>query len=150
MKRTIELDQDGESRLYEWAKALGAESEEETLQALTTALLETTPARLFISYSAGSGKTAVLARLMKHLARSGEAILPIRSTPDVMGGDACIRNTRIPVWTLVDYKRQGLTDSELLAAFPSLNASDLAAAWDYYAARAEEVDAQKRRHEDAA
>lgn len=66
-----------------------------------------------------------------------------------MGGDACIRDTRVPVWTLVDYKRQGLSDVELLTAFPGLNTSDLSAAWDYYAAHSQQVDDQRRRHEEA-
>jgi len=36
--------------------------------------------------------------------------LPIRSTPDVMGGDVCIRETRIPVWLIVRYKQSGYSD----------------------------------------
>lgn len=80
----------------------------------------------------------------------GADVEPVKSTPGVMGGDACIRNTRIPVWSLVFYKQQGISDSEQLYNFPSLTAADLTAAWDYYAAHTEEVDAQRRRHEDAA
>lgn len=80
----------------------------------------------------------------------GADVEPVKSTPGVMGGDACIRNTRIPVWTLVDYKRQGLTDLELLDAFPILNPADLTAAWEYYTVHREEVDEQWKRHQDAA
>lgn len=80
----------------------------------------------------------------------GADVEPVKSTVGVMGGDACIRNTRIPVWTLVAYKQQGMSDSELLYNFPSLTTADLAAAWDYYAAHTEEVEVQRRRHEDAA
>ena len=36
----------------------------------------------------------------------------IQHTPGVCGGNACIRNTRIPVWTLVSLRSQGATDSE--------------------------------------
>jgi uncharacterized protein (DUF433 family) len=75
---------------------------------------------------------------------------PIKSTAGVMGGDACIRDTRIPVWTLVSYKSQGLSDEDILAAFPGLNASDLLAAWDFYAANGALVEAQRKSHEDAA
>ena len=31
----------------------------------------------------------------------------IQKTPGVIGGDACIRNTRIAVWMLVEAKRLG-------------------------------------------
>jgi uncharacterized protein (DUF433 family) len=49
----------------------------------------------------------------------------IKHTPGVCGGDARIRNTRIPVWTLVSLRQQGATDSDQLAAYPSLIQSDL-------------------------
>ena len=75
--------------------------------------------------------------------------LPIRSTPDVMGGDACIRNTRIPVWTLVGYKRDGFSDSRILSNFPGLNAADLVVAWDFYVAHADVIEGERRRHEEA-
>jgi uncharacterized protein (DUF433 family) len=32
----------------------------------------------------------------------------IEKTLNVCGGDACIRDTRIPVWLLVSYQKQGL------------------------------------------
>ena len=73
----------------------------------------------------------------------------IRSTENVMGGDACIRNTRIPVWMLVGYKRAGYTEERILFNFPSLNAADLTAAWDFYATNAERIDGERRRHEEA-
>ncbi len=50
---------------------------------------------------------------------------------DRSGGDACIRATRIPVWVLVNYRRLGASDSEILDAYPSLDFSDLEAAWEY-------------------
>lgn len=75
---------------------------------------------------------------------------PIRSSQEVMGGDACIRSTRIPVWSLVQYKQEGLTDSQILTEFPVLNASDLSLAWEYYAAHPAEIEAQRKRHEEAA
>ena len=33
----------------------------------------------------------------------------IQKTPDVIGGDACIRNTRIAVWMLVDARNLGMS-----------------------------------------
>jgi len=56
----------------------------------------------------------------------------IQHTPNVCGGEACIRQTRIPVWMLVSLRSQGATDNELLEEYPSLTQTDLEAAWRYY------------------
>ncbi len=64
----------------------------------------------------------------------------IKHTPGVCGGDACIRDTRIPVWTLVSFRHQGASDSDLLENYPSLIQSDLEAAWKYYQHHQEEID----------
>jgi uncharacterized protein (DUF433 family) len=71
---------------------------------------------------------------------------PIRSTPEVMGGDACVRDTRIPVWGLVQYRREGLSVAAILEAFPDLTVVDLMSAWDYYGQHQDEVEEQERRH----
>jgi uncharacterized protein (DUF433 family) len=65
---------------------------------------------------------------------------PIRSTSGVCGGHARIRDTRIPVWTLVAYHQQGAPDEELLANYPGLTAADLSAAWEYYQQNRESID----------
>jgi uncharacterized protein (DUF433 family) len=65
----------------------------------------------------------------------------IQKTPGVIGGDACIRDTRIAVWMLVELRRLGLTDAELLADYPTLTQRDLDAAWLYAAAHEAEIDA---------
>ncbi len=44
----------------------------------------------------------------------------IRKTPDVLGGDACIRNTRIAVWMLVLARRFGMADDVLLTRYDPL------------------------------
>lgn len=41
----------------------------------------------------------------------------IQKTPGICGGDACIRKTRIPVWTLVAARRLGASDADLLHYF---------------------------------
>jgi uncharacterized protein (DUF433 family) len=64
----------------------------------------------------------------------------ISQTPGVVGGDACIRDTRIPVWTLVQLKKLGRTEEDLVADFPGLTGLDLKAAWDYYRAHSLEID----------
>lgn len=65
----------------------------------------------------------------------------ISHTPGVCGGRACIRNTRIPVWTIVEAKRIGLTDLELLKNFQGLTAEDITNAMRYYEGHKAEIDA---------
>ena len=65
---------------------------------------------------------------------------PIQITPGVCGGQARIRNTRIPLWTLVAYRQQGALDEELLTNYPGLTAEDLSAAWHYYEQNPEQID----------
>lgn len=59
---------------------------------------------------------------------------------NVCGGSARIIRTRIPVWLLEALRRGGKTDAELLAAYPSLTAEDLANAWNYARTHREEMD----------
>src|SRR5438309_1674284 len=65
----------------------------------------------------------------------------IQKTPDVCGGDACIRNTRIPVWSLVAARRLGASDEELLHYFVTpLTPADVQAGWGYYVQHPDEID----------
>jgi uncharacterized protein (DUF433 family) len=72
----------------------------------------------------------------------------ITKTPDICGGDACIRGHRIPVWVLVNYRRLGGSDADLLRSYPSLTLPDLEAAWVYAAANPEEIDSAIRENEE--
>ena len=66
------------------------------------------------------------AELLQRLAREvGNAWAGIENTAGVSGGAACIVRTRIPVWTLENYRRLGWTEASLLENFPSLRAVDL-------------------------
>jgi uncharacterized protein (DUF433 family) len=67
--------------------------------------------------------------------------------PDIQGGDACIDGTRIPIWVLVNYRRLGGSDADLLGAYPSLTSTDLAAAWEYAADHRQEIDDTIRENE---
>jgi uncharacterized protein (DUF433 family) len=80
------------------------------------------------------------------LARLGSGI---ESTPGVCGGDPRIAGTRIPVWTLEQYRRLGMTEAQLLASYPGLRAADLVNAWAYVAAHPGEIDQQIRENEEA-
>jgi uncharacterized protein (DUF433 family) len=59
---------------------------------------------------------------------------------NICGGAARIIRTRIPVWLLESLRRGGKTDAELLTAYPTLSAEDLANAWNYARAHQEEMD----------
>jgi uncharacterized protein (DUF433 family) len=72
----------------------------------------------------------------------------ISKKPDRCGGDACVRETRIPVWVLVNYRRLGGTNEDILRAYPSLAPADLEAAFAYAAANEEEIDRAIRENEE--
>ena len=75
----------------------------------------------------------------------------VRKTSGVCGGSACARNSRIPVWTLIQLKRLGQSEQQLLEDFPSLSSADLDATWDYYRSHLTEIDADiAAQNEDAA
>jgi uncharacterized protein (DUF433 family) len=73
----------------------------------------------------------------------------VQKTPNVCGGDACIRNTRITVHGLVHYRQLGLADQQILEAIQGLTQDDLAAAWDYHAGHPEEIEKAIRLNEEA-
>jgi len=64
----------------------------------------------------------------------------IQKTPDVCGGDACIRDTRITVWGLLEWHKIGLSDQRILEIINGLTPEDLAAAWEYYRHNTDEID----------
>lgn len=72
----------------------------------------------------------------------GDAFPGIDSNPDVNGGEPSIVRTRIPVWVLVHARNLGTSEADLLKAYPTLLAEDLANAWAYYRVHKEEIDQQ--------
>lgn len=72
----------------------------------------------------------------------------ITKSPGVCGGDACVRGRRIPVWVLVNYRRLGGSDADLLRDYPSLTPADLEAAWEYAAANTGEIERAIRENEE--
>jgi uncharacterized protein (DUF433 family) len=93
-----------------------------------------------------SEQAAIIQLLSNNLANNW---IGIRKTPDVMGGDACIRNTRIPVWLLVSYRRLGLSEAKLLENYPDLSATDLANAWVYAETYPDEIELAIRKQDEA-
>ena len=71
----------------------------------------------------------------------------IQKTPNVNGGAASLGQTRIAVWMLEDARRMGMSDGQILAQFPQLQAQDLVAAWNYVALHAEEIEREIRENE---
>ena len=45
--------------------------------------------------------------------------------PNQMGGAPCIRGLRIPVATVVGLVAEGMTEAEILEAYPDLTAEDI-------------------------
>ena len=72
----------------------------------------------------------------------GEAFPGIEIRGDVCGGEPCIVRTRIPVWVLVQAKRLGASEADLLRSYPMLRAEDLANAWAYARAHQDEIEQQ--------
>jgi uncharacterized protein (DUF433 family) len=91
-------------------------------------------------------KAEAISILTQSLKNSGRRIT---KTPGVMGGDACIDRTRIPVWLLASYRNDGATDAFILDCYPHLSAADLVNVWAYAEAYPDEIDEAIRQQDDA-
>jgi uncharacterized protein (DUF433 family) len=90
------------------------------------------------------------AQLLQQIVRDlGDAFPGIESIADVCGGEACIVRTRIPVWMLVQGRRLGASEGELLRSYSTLRAEDLANAWAYARTHREEIDREIAENEAA-
>lgn len=98
-----------------------------TLQELEPQLLALTPTE----------KAQVIKLLAQSLSNNWQGI---EKTPGVCGGHGCIANTRIPVWVLVNARRIGYSEADLLLSYPTISAADLANAWGYAAAYPDEIE----------
>ena len=72
----------------------------------------------------------------------GDAFPGVDSTPGVCGGEPRIVRTRIPVWVLVQARKLGTDEADLLRCYPRLRAEDLASAWAYYRSHRAEIERQ--------
>ena len=68
------------------------------------------------------------------------AFAGIESRPDINGGEACVVRTRIPVWLLVELRRAGASEADLLHDYPTLRAEDLANAWAFAQAHTVQIE----------
>ena len=98
-----------------------------TLKELEPQLLSLTPPE----------KAQAIQILAQSLANTWQGI---EKTPGVVGGNARIAGTRISVWGLVESRRLGATDAQLLEDYPHLSATDLKNAWAYAEAFPDEIE----------
>jgi type III restriction enzyme len=70
-----------------------------------------------------------------------------RPHPD--GVEACVRDTNINVWGLVERRRHGLDDACILERVQGLTPADLEAAWAYYDRHRDEIEEAIRRNAEA-
>lgn len=82
-------------------------------------------------------KSKLLHRLLQEVM---DAFPGIDHSPGVVGGEARVVRTRIPVWVLVHARQLGTSEAELLRSYPSLRAEDLAQAWAYDRAHHDEIE----------
>jgi uncharacterized protein (DUF433 family) len=66
----------------------------------------------------------------------------IEKTPGVCGGSACVVGSRITVWGLLESRRIGYSEVDLLTSYPTISATNLANAWAYAAAFPDEIEAE--------
>ena len=64
----------------------------------------------------------------------------ITRRPHSDGEEACIRDTNVNVWGLVERRRRGMSDADILADIQGLTPEDLQAAWEYQQAHRDEID----------
>jgi uncharacterized protein (DUF433 family) len=107
-----------------------------TLKELEPALAALSPAE----------RAQVVQSLAQALANASPGV---ERQPGVMGGDACIVRTRIPVWGVENYRRLGWSEGRILENYPTLRASDLVNAWAYFDSHRAEIDEAIKAHEEA-
>jgi uncharacterized protein (DUF433 family) len=72
-------------------------------------------------------------RVTVRLEEEVKAFRRITVNPNQMGGLACIRGLRIPVATVVGMVGEGMTETEILKAYPDLEPEDIREALRYAA-----------------
>ncbi len=95
-------------------------------------------------------KRAEKAEVLKWIVSDlGEAFAGIESTPGISGGEPRIVRTRIPVWVLVQARKLGTSEADLLRCYPTLRSEDLANAWAYYRSHRGDIERQIQENEAA-
>jgi uncharacterized protein (DUF433 family) len=100
---------------------------------------QSAPLAEFVAQLSPGEKAELLRIVVRDL---GEAFPGIDADPQVCSGEPCIVRTRIPVWLLVQARRLGTSEADLLRSYPTLRAENLANAWAYARAHADEIEGQ--------
>jgi uncharacterized protein (DUF433 family) len=91
-------------------------------------------------------KAELVQRLVREIVNAWPGI---EKTTNVLGGEACIVRTRIPVWALENYRRLGWSEAKILENYPALRAADLVNTWAYVDAHQEEINRVIKENEEA-
>ena len=90
------------------------------------------------------------AQVLQWIARDlGDAFPGIDTIPGVSGGEPCIVRTRIPIWLLVQARKLGTSEADLLRSYPTLRSEDLANAWAYYRLHQQQINREIEENEAA-
>jgi type III restriction enzyme len=100
-------------------------------------------------FGMAEAKALVVRKDKGNLVETESVMTGIEKTPKICGGDACIADSRVPVWLLVQARNVGFTDEALLKQYPALTQQDLDAAWAYATAEPAEIAAAIRANEEA-
>lgn len=87
--------------------------------------------------------------LQKIIQRLGDNFPNIENDPTICGGEPRIIRTRIPIWILVQTRKLGTSESNILKCYPSLRAEDLVSAWAYYRSHKEKIEKEIKENEEA-
>jgi uncharacterized protein (DUF433 family) len=58
----------------------------------------------------------------------------------VCGGRSIVRSTRIPVWSLIQWYKQGMTVEDIMREFPQLKPAQVHDAFSYYYDNLKEIE----------
>ena len=58
----------------------------------------------------------------------------------VCGGRSIVRGTRIPVWSLIQWYKQGMTIEDIMREFPQLKPAQVHDAFSYYYDNRKEIE----------
>ncbi|MEH2347448.1 MAG: DUF433 domain-containing protein [Nostoc sp.] len=89
-------------------------------------------------------KAAIIQSLTQTINIGAEGIT---TTPGICGGKAYIAGTSIATWLLVEARRLGITEVQILQDYPHIGAADLVNAWIHGDAYPEEIEAAIRANE---
>ena len=73
-------------------------------------------------------RARLLQIIVQHL---GENFPNIETDPMICGGEPRIIRTRIPIWLLVQARRLGTSEADILKSYPSLTKEDIIASIKY-------------------